>query len=346
MTEPASGLNEALTGWRPLLGPRVSLLKGSERATLDTPTQRIRFEGESRDLIESVFSLSNGASTLAEIAEKTGYTAQSIFQHLNELSDDDAIGWMGCTLHSETSDSYFGNLRMLARFWNRAIFSEPVAVRIFGGKAHVSEVRLWALEFFSFIRAANRYMAKGISRLDLPAALQEIGIRHYVDEAEHEGIFREGLMGMGFTKAQLDSHVPLPSTQALLNFLFETACEDYSSYLALFTVMQPLKVHPEAEDIAGKYDTLSETYPPVAPFFEACKKHDLIDAGLGHSEWGLEELVRASALPGYDRRKHIESTMMQTSAFFCLFYRGIGRQPAIRKERPIRHPVSSSAAFN
>jgi AcrR family transcriptional regulator len=346
MNDLAMVATDPLNDWRPILGPRVSLLLSEDRATLDTPSQRIRFTGESRELVEQIFPLVNGSLTLDEIARRTGYSPRTVFQHLDELSEDDAIGWIGRSLRSQTEAAYFGSLRKLARFWTRAIFSEPVAMRIFECKAHVNEVRLWALEFFCFIRAANRYMAKGVSRLDIPAAFQEIGIRHYVDEAEHEDIFREGLTRMGFTNAELDRHVPLPSTQGLLNFLFEAASDDFSGYLALFTVMQPLKVHPTSDEIIAKYDMLSDAYPPVAPFFEACKKHDLIDAGLGHSEWGLEELVRAGGLPGYEARRRIEEIMMHTSAFFCLFYRGIGRQPGIRKERPIRSPVSSSVAFH
>ncbi|WP_029032255.1 TetR/AcrR family transcriptional regulator [Salinarimonas rosea] len=330
---------------RPVVGPRISLLLSTDRATLDTPSQRIRFTGESRDLVEQVFPLLNGSLSLDAIASKTGYSPGSIYRHFDELGEDDAIAWLGCSLHAQEEDDYFESLRLLARFWNRAIFCEPVAMRIFGCTAHVNEVRLWALEFFCFIRAANAYMAKGVSRLDIPASLQEIAVRHYVDEAEHEEIFREGLLEMGFTDAELDRHVPLPSTQALLNFLFETASGDFSGYLALFTVMQPLEVHPTSDQITAKYETLADAYPPVAPFFKACMRHDLIDAGLGHSEWGLEALVRATGLPGHEARRHIEDVMMQTSAFFCLFYRGIGRQQASRRDRAIRHPVSAAVAF-
>jgi hypothetical protein len=121
----------------------------------------------------------------------------------------------------------------------------------------------------------------------------------------------------------IQARLPLASTLALTNHLFETACRGVAPYCALFAVMQPGQTPASAEQIAARYDQLQSYYPAAAGIFEAFEEHDGIDAGLEHSELLLEKVARVRGMPSPAEILDTMVVIQRTAFFFMLFYKGI-----------------------
>ena len=166
-------------------------------------------------------------------------------------------------------------------------------------------------------------MARGASRIDGPTPALRGLWDHFVDEAFHDAIFREGLIGCGVPAGNIDNRIPLPSTTALLNHLWEAAEDGDLAYASVFALMQPLTEPPSQENVRARYAFLKEVYPDAAPLFDAFEQHDLIDASLEHASLTIEPLLRARGGVSRHEMTLITQTIQRTADCFDLFFAGI-----------------------
>jgi hypothetical protein len=216
-------------------------------------------------------------------------------------------------------------IRSASLFWNKHIMAQPFPRRLFAGTATEAEVLGWGIEFYFFVKSANEYMARGVSRVDgFTTSLAELW-KHYVEEAAHDALFYKGLLSCGIRAGDLERRPPLASTLALINHLYEASEQGPLEYASLFAVMQPFSEPQTAEDIEEKYEFLSASYPFARFLFSAFKEHDLIDAGLSHSKLLLEPLLIEYGKLDNRSLGRIFKTIEETANAFVVFYEGISR---------------------
>jgi hypothetical protein len=94
-------------------------------------------------------------------------------------------------------------------------------------------------------------------------------------------------------------------------------------------------------EIKKKYDRLRQCYSYAGGLFDAFEEHDLIDAGLEHCEWVLEQWLRESNMPTREERANNSRIIQTTSECFAMFYRGIKNHCATTPD-PLVHPRASA----
>ena len=311
---------------RPIVSKAATLVGGEDVCLIENVSHRLRFAGPSAAIVEGFVHAATGRATMAEIAEALGCSVHELIAHAATLLDDHLV--LDLDSHRNAypdPEVYNAVVRYEGAFWNQEIFREETARAIFSGRADAEEVRLWGREFYFFVRSAKEYMARGVAAFD--GLIEEIEpiLDHFVDEAPHDEIFAEGLLGIGFAEHELVTMRPLATTQALINHLYDRAGAGPFEYAALFVPMQPEAKRPDPSEIAERYDRLRNSYPSCAKLFDAFEKHDMIDAELEHSSLAFEELVRLLGVPDMATRRRVAATLRETADAFKIFYRGVRR---------------------
>jgi hypothetical protein len=308
---------------KPLLSVSGNVSREGSQLVVENAEARIVFDGDSAKLMSTLLPRLDGCRTLADLSAETGHDVATMGAHLAQLEQDSLI--VDWAAHEVVGDieGYVRAVRSFSRFYNQQIFSNSPAKKIFSGQSTSPAVIGWGLEFYFFVRAANEYMPRAIQALTGDIRIIEPIVQHYVEEALHEAIFAKGLATCGFDKPTLARRLPLASTLALTNHLFETACRGVAPYCALFAVMQPGQAPASKEQIAARYDQLRSYYPAAAGIFEAFEEHDGIDAGLEHSELLLEKVARVRGMPSPAEILDTMVVIQRTAFFFMLFYKGI-----------------------
>lgn len=318
----------ALIASEPVLAQNVNTYRSLGLIRVSNPNCDVTFTGESAELFGDVLDCLGREWSVSNIARQTGYSSASILEHLLELSDEAMLYWKGLPRNLTDPAIYKAALRSEAAFWNSQIFQEPMAQRLFRGGARTPQVIRWGVEFYHFIAAANTYMPRAIANLGYAGSEVDDIVKHYVEESDHDAIFRDGLLKCGVLSLELDRALPIAGTSALINFLWETAASSSLEYMALFAVMQPIVERPSELEIQSKYNALKMHYPYAETLFAAFERHDLLDAGYGHSEWALEKWIDRNGVPRVDQSDAISRTMRLSSECFSLFYRDIERSCA------------------
>ncbi len=329
----------------PLLHPCVTTRRSASDVIAEDDACVLRFHGESADLVEQLVPLLTGNSAVSEIAGNCGASSKSSVQHLEQLRLDGMLVDAEAIVAADSCDRALASVRELSVFWNRSIRQHPFPTRLFNGKATREEVLGWAIEFYFFIRAANSYMARGVAVVDGETEALRPLWNHYVEESDHDRIFRQGLLDSGVPEPMIRTRRPIPGTRALVEYLWETGGNDPMLYAATFAVMQPLEQPPSRERIREKYTALRAHYPFASGVFDAFERHDVIDADLGHCELLLEPVLRRRwPLSAYERRR-LQTVLRETAEHFIWFMEGIQRRYRSPTEIDYRPPPNAYGVF-
>lgn len=280
----------------------------------------LSFHDDSADLVGKLLAWDCSGATIDEIASATSYSVRSLEQAIDTLESENFILRMDIPETLNAKDA-LARARKAGAFWNRYVMSHPFPSRLYSGEATRNEVFGWGIEFCHFVRGAREYMARGASRTAGPTAILSELWSHFVEEAFHDEIFLEGLVSSGIQRSALRRRTPLPSTLALLNFLWEAAEDSDLSYGAIFAIMQPNASKEVA--IQSEYEFLRTAYPYAAPLFDAFQKHDCIDMSLQHSSITLEPLILERKIVSRHDVLQILRTIRSAGEHFAIFFSGI-----------------------
>src|SRR6185369_15408700 len=78
-----------------------------------------------------------------------------------------------------------------------------------------------------------------------------------------------------------------------------------------------------AAAINAFYDQLCVDYPPASPFFDAVRKHSLIDVDLDHQQLILQRLLERQERIDSPTAQRIMRAVLDTTEHFILFFEGI-----------------------
>ncbi|MBI2714977.1 MAG: hypothetical protein HYX37_11080 [Rhizobiales bacterium] len=328
-----------------LLHPDCSIKDEGERFIIEDRVIKLTYTGESATLCRQALPLLPSARDIDDIVGGTSYSMASLKQLVAGLESE---GLALDLSHVEELDDnlLIEKIRTASRFWNQHIMGQVFPSRLFEGHATRPEVLGWGIEFYFFIRAANEYMARGVARDDAPTEVLAEVWKHYVEESGHEEIFLTGLLGCGLRRQEIVDRMPLPSTMALTNFLYEKACSTIFDYLSVFALMQPLATPPSRSDISQRYDALRSWYPFASPLFNAFEQHDTIDADLAHAKLAIAPAIIWRSPASKHERLAIFQTIRETAEHFILFFEGIPRY--YKNERFLNYrqrPTAINASF-
>jgi pyrroloquinoline quinone (PQQ) biosynthesis protein C len=215
-------------------------------------------------------------------------------------------------------------------------------LKLFGGEATKNEVLGWGIEFYFFVRAAREYMALGSGRTTGSTEMLAPVWDHFADEAFHCEIFLNGLVACGLGENTVRRRLPMPTTRALINHLFETSQSSLLEYTTLFALMQPLTRPVTHQEVKQKYDFLREKYPFAAGLFDAFQTHDGIDVTMEHSKLTLESVLEHRGVLGRAEWHDIMKVLENTANTFILFFEGI--QKYYRSSFDLRYRQIPNAA--
>lgn len=283
---------------------------------------RLRFGDESALLGAKVWEHLNKAIDCDNIASRIGYATTNVERVLEILKEELFVLDIRPAEVTMAGEA-IKEIRKAGQFWNRHVMAQAFPSLLFTGGAIRHQVLGWGIEFFLFVRAAREYMARGASRIDGSTLVLSELWDHFAEEAFHDEIFRKGLIECGLTAGNIDNRMPLPSTMALLNHLWEASEEGDLQYASVFAVMQPLAEAATAADIEERYAKLTEFYPFALPLFSAFKVHDSIDVALEHSVLTIEPMINERGTISRREMLSIHQTMRRTAENFGIFFAGI-----------------------
>lgn len=308
-----------------LLHPNCSTKDEGECFIVEDRNVKLAFSGQSAALCRQVIPFLPYAESIDKLASNTAYSAASLKEMIKHL-EAEALALDMTRVDSLQGSSLIEKIRSASRFWNRHVMGQMFPTRLFEGHATRAEVFGWGIEFYFFIRAANEYMARGAARDDMPTQLLEDVWKHYVDESPHEEIFLSGLIACGLRRNEIIDRMPLPSTMALTNFLYEKACGALLSYLSVFALMQPIEAPASRSEVKQRYDTFRNMYPFASPLFDAFEQHDSIDADLMHAKLAVAPVIASWSPVSPHEKLAVFNTIRETAEHFILFFEGIPRQ--------------------
>jgi hypothetical protein len=309
---------------RPLLASRAECHPEGADWVVESATTVFTFRGASAELWRRLPPLLDGGHSIADIARALGSAAPSIAAVLNELNADEAL--VADARRAEaagTARDFAEALKDECEFWRGEIYSKPFWNLVRSGAASRPVILGWGIEFYHFVEGANEYMAAGVANCREDAVIREWLAQHYIEECEHGRIFLKGLEQCGFSPARVKRAPPLPSTHALLNYLYEVGISDALCYAGAFAVMHSGGERLSRTDINAFYDELCTMYVYAAGMFGAFRDHALIDAELEHNRIVLDQIVDRNPDLVLRRAPQILAAARGLVEQFILFFEGI-----------------------
>lgn len=324
--------------------PDVLISTSPTLCNLESSEMILTFHNKSADLCEKLLGLCYRPGFSIETAARMiGYSESSIRQLLDILEADQFV-LRTDTAEMVSADEAITRSRCAGVFWNKFVISRPFTSRLFAGEATRAEVIGWALEFYQFVRSAREYMARGASRISGSTDTLSKLWSHFAEEAFHDEIFLEGLIGCNLQRDTITNRLPLASTLALTNFLWESAEAGELEYCSVFALMQP-GIARAAKEIESNYDCLRTAYPFAKTIFDAFQKHDTIDLNLAHSQITLEPILRNRKNISAYEMASIYNTIRSTAEHFNIFFSGISNHYKTLWACEYRQRPNASAAL-
>ena len=281
-----------------------------------------------------------GERSLADLAQQCGCSAQALAALLQPLAEDDLVLDSGAALAAGTLDAFRLALQRECRFWHGAILAQPFWQQLLSGNASLAMVLGWGAEFMHYADAGNEYMAAGVAFCREPGDLRESIAKHYIEESGHGEILRCGLHACGVAEHALAQATPLPTTRALINYLWEVALESSLAYGVTFKLMQAAQVSKGSA--TSFYEGLCRLYPDARALFQAFRLHTEIDVGLSHESTFFDRLLDRKAVLELSEKQRSIAVVRDLAEHFCAFFDGIRRYYDPLPAFAVRRPRSSA----
>jgi hypothetical protein len=173
-------------------------------------------------------SCCNGSRSIADICKRTSIPLDIAGAIIDTCRDTELLYVDLPPLAHIPADEFLEILRRRYAIWNTELFSQPLWRFLPWGKAKPSLVDGWLLESYHFIRGAAARLAYAAS-LSHDERVTPYFLDHHLEEYDHFRFFEDALRRRNVT---FENSVPLPSTEAIINFARMAARRGPLHYMA------------------------------------------------------------------------------------------------------------------
>lgn len=329
-------------GSRLLLRPDVRYARDRCATSLHLATREDDYEirADGVDAVRSLLPKLTGDAALSVLAADAQLQPQLLAQLLDPLVMNDLVLDLDAALRADTTAAFLAELRRECRFWSIGLLAQPFWETVLSGRAPLGMLYGWGMEFRHFADGANEYMAAGVAFCRDGGDMRERLSRHFIEECAHGEIFLRGLVECGLAEQAIVRAMPLATTRALINYLWEVATEGSVPYCATFMLMQ---AHESSKDAADVFlHALCELYPGAQGLFRAFHRHTLLDLDLRHHDNVFAQLCsERGELTAADRERAVQ-VVRNLAEHFCAFFEGIRDHYTDEAAVTARRPRSSA----
>ncbi len=303
--------------------PLVSLRVGDGLLSIETFAERI----------ELAFRDRTGAPALSAAQLCDGLARLQ----LDDASDDPggrklrgALAEQGLLLPRATPadvapDALLAGLQALFGELNRALFGHPLWQDLLSGAAPRRLIEGWVIETYHFIAGVQARLPCAVAHCSA-GPQREILVTHYCEEYDHDGFFRAALAQLGFPVGFEEALLPLPGTQAVIDFMRAAARDDILGYAVCSGLLE--STGSDAANGRAFYRHLATRYPELAAVFQPMLDHVALDFDYGHGHFLKDLLALEPPLPGA-RADRLAATLFAFAATLRLWFDDIQRFYAV-----------------
>src|ERR1700736_1823572 len=248
---------------------------------------------------------------------------------LDTTAMEDANGVEASLAAYEHECSFWGQDLVGLRFWDV----------LASGQAPLSVLFGWTIEFQHYVAAAHEHMALAVADCCLGTGAQHWLADHYLEEVDHEEIFKAGLIEDGIGRDAILSAPPLPATSSMIAYLNELAMSDTLAYTATFGIMQQIGQVRTPTLIRSFFEALSMTYPAASGAIGGFRRHALLDSDLDHADLIFERIVRDRNCIDREEARRCARAVRGLSSHFVAFFKNVlhayGRSDLFLPRRPL-----------
>jgi pyrroloquinoline quinone (PQQ) biosynthesis protein C len=307
-----------------LLRPDVLYARDDRSAKslrLETREDIYEMSVDGTDAVSAVLPRLIGDVVLSKLAADIQLQPRDLARMLEPLVTHDLVLDLDATLRADTTAAFLDELRRECRFWGMALLAQPFWQEVLSGRAPLGTLYGWGMEFRHFADGANEYMAAGVAFCRDGADMRERLSRHYIEECTHGEIFLQGLVECGLPEKAITQAVPLATTRALINYLWDVAAEGTVTYCATFMLMQTHESSKPAADLF--LQALCDLYPRAAALFQSFHRHTVLDLALNHHDNVFEQLCKERGELSPADRECALRTVRNLAEHFGAFFEGI-----------------------
>jgi hypothetical protein len=210
--------NESLSDL-PRLKRTASVEKNNGHVHLRRLGEEVTLDGAAAEFFGRLHPHLDGKTPIDEMARKLSEQSARIRALVSELERVGLVTFASRSHGNETMSGmdFYALHRERSRHWLEAVYAHPLWEKIVEGKASRAQVLGFAFEKYHYIEAAFEHM--GIAAANASPEMMPHLARHFIEEYTHGDIYRKGLRSLFPDDVILRSQ-PLPSTRALVNYLF------------------------------------------------------------------------------------------------------------------------------
>jgi hypothetical protein len=267
---------------------RISI--SAKALTVDAAGDTYQITGVDPAVALRFLSSCDGTLSIADICEKHSIPID-IASAIVESCRDIQLLYLNLPPLADIAADFFLNiLRQRYAVWNTELFSQLLWRFLLSGKAERSLVNGWLLESYHFIRGASARLAYATS-LSNDERVTPYFLDHHLEEYDHYGFFEDALRRRNVKFADA---VPLPSTEAIINFARMAARRSPLHYMACSGLLE--SSGSDTTRAVEFYRTVATYYDEdQSGFTEPLLAHVLLDQEYQHGS------ICARILRNFDR---------------------------------------------
>jgi hypothetical protein len=196
--------------------------------TVDAAGDTYQITGADPAVALRFLSSCNGTLSTADICEKHSIPTDIAGAIVESCREIELLYLNLPPLADVAADVFLNILRRRYAVWNTELFSQLLWRFLLSGKAKPDLVNGWLLESYHFIRGASARLAYATS-LSHDDRVTPYFLDHHLEEYDHYNFFEDSLRRQNVNFA---GAVPLPSTEAIINFARMAARRGPLHYMA------------------------------------------------------------------------------------------------------------------
>lgn len=196
--------------------------------TVDAAGDTYQITGADPAVALRFLSSCNGTLSTADICEKHSIPTDIAGAIVESCREIELLYLNLPPLADVAADVFLNILRQRYAVWNTELFSQLLWRFLLSGKAKPDLVNGWLLESYHFIRGASARLAYATS-LSHDDRVTPYFLDHHLEEYDHYNFFEDALRRRNVNFA---GAVPLPSTEAIINFARMAARRGPLHYMA------------------------------------------------------------------------------------------------------------------
>lgn len=227
----------------------------------------------------------DGTTSAEELAKESDYSKvdfNSLLESLNSLGAIEML--QGNDILTIEPQDFAKICRDVFPKWKNDVFTLDFWHKLTSGELSISSFAGWMLENFHFIEGATKRLSLVTATSNKNRKIRELFSQHFIEEYNHQLFFLKALQRLGFSKAQVLNHTPLPSTQAIITHMRESARNDTIAYAACSAFLE--STGGDRKNGMLFYDSLTKHYDKEQKgIIKPLVDHAFLDEEYGHNDW-------------------------------------------------------------